>query len=39
MELRPEEDDPQEQSHNADTIDTHVFNKTKLMPDWLQGQA
>jgi hypothetical protein len=41
MELRPEEDDSQEQRHYPDTIcpATHVLNKTKLMTDWLQGQA
>jgi hypothetical protein len=41
MELRPEEDNPQEQRHYPDTISltTHVLNKTKLMLDWLQGQA
>ena len=41
MELRPKEDNPQEQSHYTDTISlaTHVLNKTKLMPDWLQRQA
>jgi hypothetical protein len=41
MELRPEEDNSQEQRHSADTnsFATHVLNKTKLMPEWLQGQA
>lgn len=41
MELRPKEDNPQEQRHHTDTISltTHVLNKTKLMLDWLRGQA
>ena len=39
MELRPQEDNPQEQRHYTDTacIATHVPNKTKLKLDWLQG--
>ena len=41
MELRPQEDNPQEQRHYTDTacFATHVPNKTKLKLDWLQGQA
>ena len=41
MELRPEEDNPQQQRHYADTISlaTHVLIKTELMLDWLQGQG
>ena len=41
MELRPEEDNPQDQRYYADTISvaTHVLNKTKLKPHRLQGQA
>ncbi len=41
MELRPEEDNPQEQCHYTDTISlaTHVLSKMKLKMDCLQGQA
>lgn len=41
MELRPQEDDPQEQGHKTYTLSAarHVFIKTKLKTDWLQGQV
>src|SRR5690348_17581350 len=41
MELRPKEDNPQEQRHHTDTVclATHVLNKTKLRLNWLQRQA
>lgn len=41
MELRAQEDDPEEQRQNADmlSLGLHVLTKTKLRPEWLQGQA
>lgn len=41
MELRSEEDDPQEQGHKTYTLSAtrHVLTKTKLKTDWLQGQV
>lgn len=41
MELRPQEDDPEEQGHKTDTLTVanHVLIKTKLKMDWLQGQV
>jgi FrmR/RcnR family transcriptional regulator, repressor of frmRAB operon len=41
MELRPEEDDPEEQCQNADALSLglHVVTKTKLRGEWLWGQA
>src|SRR5215472_12279401 len=41
MELRPEEDDTQEQRQKADTLclTVHVLTKTKLRMVWLQGQV
>jgi hypothetical protein len=41
MELHPEEDDRKEQRQYADSLrlGLHVINKTKLRPEWLQGQA
>ena len=41
MELRPEEDDPEEQRQNADamSLGLHVLIKTKHRPEWLQGQV
>ncbi len=40
VELRPKEDNPEEQRQNADTVrlGLHVLTKTKLRPHWLQGQ-
>ena len=41
MELRPQEDDPQEQGHKTYTLSAarHVLTKTELKMDWLQGQV
>jgi len=41
VELRPKEDDPEEQCQNADALSLglHVLTKTKLRPEWLQGQG
>ena len=41
MELRCQEDDPEEQCHKTDTLSPamHVLIKTKLKADWLQGQV
>jgi hypothetical protein len=41
MELRPQEDDSEEQRHQADTLNLamHVLIKTKLRTEWLQGQG
>jgi hypothetical protein len=41
MELRPQEDDPQEQGYKTYTLSAarHVLTKTKLKMDWLQGQV
>ena len=41
VELRPEEDDPEEQRQNADAMSSglHVLTKTKLRLEWLQGQV
>ncbi len=41
MELRPQEDDPEEQCQDADALSLglHVLTKTKLRPEWLQGQV
>lgn len=41
MELRPQEDDPQEQGHKTYTLSAarHVLTKKKLKMDWLQGQV
>ncbi len=41
MELRPQEDHPKEQGHQADArcLATHVLGKTKVRTDWLHGQA
>ncbi len=41
MELRPEEDDPEEQRQNADasSLGLHVLTKTKLRPERLRGQV
>jgi hypothetical protein len=41
MELRPQEDESEEQCHKTDTLclAMHVLSKTKLRMDWLQRQA
>jgi hypothetical protein len=41
VELRPKEDDPEEQCYKTDTLGlaVHVLSKTKLRMDWLQRQA
>ncbi len=41
MELRPEEDDSEEQCQNADapSLGLHVLTKTKLKPERLRGQV
>ena len=41
MELRSKEHDPEEHRQNADALSSglHVITKTKLRPDWLQGQV
>lgn len=41
MELRTQEDNPEEQRRNADAlrVGLHVLSKTKLRREWLQGQA
>lgn len=41
MELHPEEDDREEQRQYANPLrfGLHVITKTKLRPEWLQGQA
>src|SRR5262249_11871677 len=41
MELRPHEDNREEQRQKADPLCSvvHVLTKTKLRADWLQGQA
>ena len=41
MELRPEEDDPEEQRQNADALCSavHVLTKTKLRLEWACGQG
>jgi hypothetical protein len=41
MELRPNEDNPEEQRQNADmlSLGLHVLTKTKLSLEWLQGQV
>jgi hypothetical protein len=41
MELRREEDDPEEQGKKADSmrIAKHVMTKMELRPEWLRGQA
>jgi len=41
VKLRPKEDDPEEQRQNADEVrlGSHVLTKTKLRPEWLQGQV
>jgi hypothetical protein len=41
VELRSQEDDPEEQRQNADTLSLglHVLTKTKLRPEWLRGQV
>lgn len=41
MELRSQENDPQEQGHKTHTLSAarHVLTKTKLKTDWLQGQV
>lgn len=40
MELRPQEDDPEEQRQNADAVrlGLHVLTKTELRQEWLRGQ-
>jgi hypothetical protein len=40
VELRPKEDDPEEQRQNADAVrlGLHVLTKTKLRQEWLRGQ-
>lgn len=41
MELRPQEDDPEEQCHQTDALRpaVHVLSKTKLRTDWLQRSS
>ena len=41
VELRPNEDDPEEQRQNADALSLglHVLTKTELRPEWLRGQV
>ncbi len=40
VELRPKEEDPEEQRQNADAVrlGLHVLTKTKLKQEWLRGQ-
>ena len=40
VELRPQEDDPEEQRQNADAarLGLHVLTKTELRQEWLRGQ-
>ena len=40
MELRPKEDNPDEQRQNADALSLglHVLTKTELRQEWLRGQ-
>lgn len=41
VELRSQEDNPEEQGYNTDTVcrATHVLIKTKLKKEWLQSQV
>jgi len=41
VELRPQEDNPEEQRQNADALSLglHVLTKTKLRLEWLRGQV
>jgi hypothetical protein len=41
VELRPKENDPEEQRQNANVLSLglHVLTKTKLRPEWLGGQG
>ena len=41
VELRSQEDNPEEQGYNPDTVSraTHVLFKTKLKKEWLQSQV
>jgi hypothetical protein len=41
VELRPKEDNPEEQRQNADALSLglHVLTKTKLKPERLLGQV